>query len=156
MTLQRLDAIATGILATGTGVVVLVLTWVIAGETFSAFWRQEKVTGTVVRQETSKVCRRTERGNALNCLRWEKVACPIVQYQPETGPFHKVKTCSQVLSVGTKVDIVYDRQAPSNSQLASEAAWQWLPLLTTVVPLGVGGMLTMLGIFSLRKGLSNA
>ncbi|MDX2230133.1 MAG: hypothetical protein NW220_10870 [Leptolyngbyaceae cyanobacterium bins.349] len=155
MWLKRLDAIASGIIAIGAGIAIVTVVWGIAGEDFQAAGRQKEALGTVVGQATSNVCRRTERGNPLKCVRMEKVACPIVQYQPETGPSLKIKDCFQSLNLGLEVYVVYDSKAPADARisLAAGSKLHWFPLIFAIVPLGTGALLLLIGIFRFWAGM---
>jgi len=155
MALQRLDAIATGIIATIAGGVLITVMFGIFWDDFEQARRQQEVLGTVVAQEKSKVCRQRPRGYLFQCLRWEQAQCPIVQYQPETGPPLKTKDCSLTLSQGMKVYVIYDRAVPTDAKLSlvEGSNFHWFPLLFTVVPLAVGGLLIVVGVVRLWQGV---
>ncbi|MBM0742801.1 hypothetical protein JOY44_14490 [Phormidium sp. CLA17] len=152
--LKQADAIASGILAITAGGVLLSFVSGNFLESFDQAWRQKEVMGTVIAQETTRVCQRTKRGNALKCLQWQKVLCPIVQYQPETGKLVKQTDCSLRLGVGTPVYVVYDSKAPENARTSLEEGtkYHWFPLLLAGVPVGVAGLLMVIGVARLWEG----
>ncbi|MDX2241354.1 MAG: DUF3592 domain-containing protein [Leptolyngbyaceae cyanobacterium bins.302] len=157
MTLERLDAIATGVVGiTAAGVIVAVcggMFW----ETLDQAWRQQEVLGTVVAQESTKICQKRPRGRPLQCDRWGKKDCPIVQYQPETGEPIKMKDCSLQLSVGAQVNVVYDGKAPADARISLEQdlPYQWFPVFIASVPIAVAGLLFLIGVVRLRDGIQN-
>jgi hypothetical protein len=126
MTLQRLNAIASGILVGGIGITFAVLLSGGFWETLETARRQTEVIGTVVGQEPTKVCRNREHVSFRSsrpgkCLRWENVSCPIVQYQPKTGQPLKLKDCYQTLSKGMQVYVLYDSETPTDASIFLEA-----------------------------------
>ncbi|PZV13221.1 MAG: hypothetical protein DCF22_11200 [Leptolyngbya sp.] len=152
--LKQADAIASGIIAITAGGVLLSFVSGTVLENFDQARRQKEVVGTVIAQETTRVCQRTQRGNALKCLQWQKVPCPIVQYQPEPGNPVKKRDCSLRLEVGTQVYVVYDNKAPENARTSLEegSKYHWLPVLLAGVPVGVAGLLMVIGVVSLWEG----
>lgn len=156
MTLQRLDAIATGILAVTAGCVMIGVVWTPVWETWQQALRQQQTVGTVVALETTQVCRSIQRGAFAKCTRLVKEKCPIVQYQPpEVSQPLKLKDCSQTASVGMVFDVVYDRQTPSDARLGgqSDLLTHGVPLFLASVPMGVGGLLLVLGGYKLWQGI---
>ena len=156
MTLQRLDAIATGILSLTAGCVTIGFVWAPFWETWQQALRQQQTVGTVVALETTQVCRRTQRGNPLKCTRLVKEQCPIVQYQPpDVRQPLKLKDCSQTASVGMVFDVVYDRQAPSDARLGGspDILNHWVPRFLASVPMGAGVLFLVLGGCKLWQGI---
>ncbi len=156
MTLKRLDAIATGVLALVAGSAIVSFGSGLFWESWQQTFRQKQTVGTVVALEPTKVCRRTERGNPFKCLRFEKVQCPIVQYQPpEAKQPLKLKDCNQTASVGMVFDVMYDSSAPADARLVDspDSMFRWVPLFFASVPMGVGGLLLVLGGFKLWEGI---
>ncbi len=157
MSLERLDALATGVIGiTAAGVIVAVcggMFW----ENLSQAWRHQEVLGTVVAQESTKVCQKRPRGRPLQCDRWGKKDCPIVQYQPETGEPLKMKDCSLTLGVGTQVSVVYDSQAPADARIYLEEGsyYHWFPALLASLPIGVAGLLFVISAYRLWEGIQD-
>ncbi len=156
MTLKRLDAIATGVLAVTAGGVLIGVVWAPFQDTWQQALRQQQTVGTVVALETTQVCRSLQRGALAKCTRFVKEKCPIVQYQPpESSQPLKLKDCSQSASVGMVFDVVYDRQAPSDARLAGSADVlnHWAPRVLASVPVGAGLLLLVLGGCKLWQGV---
>jgi len=156
--LKRLDAIATGGLAIAAGGTILVYVFGWFWESFDRARRQQEVIGTVVAQESTKVCqRKAGRSNPWNCDRRVTRPCPVVQYQPETGQPLKLKDCSLSLKIGDSVFVMYDSKAPAEAStyLMEGTKYHWFPVLISGVPMMVAGLLLLLGAVSLQAGIRN-
>ncbi|MBF2029128.1 MAG: DUF3592 domain-containing protein [Oscillatoriales cyanobacterium C42_A2020_001] len=156
--LKRLDAIATGVIkiAAGGAILVFVSGWF--WESFDQAQRQQEVIGTVVAQESTKVCqRKAGRFNPWSCDRRITEPCPIVQYQPKTGKPLKLKDCSLKLKTGESVFVMYDSKAPSDARtyLMEGTQYHWFPVLIGGVPMMVAGLLLLTGAISLQAGIRN-
>ncbi|WP_338462424.1 DUF3592 domain-containing protein [Synechococcus elongatus IITB7] len=148
MTFQRLDAIATGILAIAAGGVTIAVSWTPFWETWQRALRQQQTTGTVVALEITQTCRQIQRGNPFKCSRREKEPCPVVQYQAigVNQPL-QLRDCSQSASVGTVFEVMYDRQSPTNAYLVGPSTGfvEGTSRLWASMPVGFGILLLILG-----------
>lgn len=157
MSLERLDAIATGVVGITAAGVILAVCGGMFWENLNQAWRHQEVLGTVVAQESTKVCRKRPRGRPFQCDRWEKANCPIVQYQPETGEPIKLKDCSLRLEMGAQVYVVFDSKAPADARTYFEEGSysHWLPALLASVPIGIAGLLLIIGACRLWEGIQD-
>mgnify|MGYP002776995571 CR=1 FL=1 len=152
--IERLDAIATGILGLVAGGVVLALTTGFTWDTWQQLRRQTDTTGVVIRLEKTQVCQNIGRSNPWRCDRKITKQCPIVQYQPETGAPLPLKACHLTLAVGDRIEVVYDEAAPADAKVMQPGvpSYDWAPLLISSVPVGVGLMLVAIGAAKLWEG----
>lgn len=67
MSLERLDAIATGVVGITAAGVILAVCGGMFWENLNQAWRHQEVLGTVVAQESTKVCRKRPRGRPFQC-----------------------------------------------------------------------------------------
>ncbi len=150
MTLQRLKAIATGILVLLVGGVLTTIMARTAWTDFDAASRQQEVVGTVIGQENTKVkvCRNSHRfATQSQCKDWQIAPCPLVQYQIHTGEVRHLKDCSLRLPNQTQVYVLYDRQIANMTRihLVAGTHYHWMPLLLTSLQLAFGVWLLILG-----------
>ena len=152
--LQRMDAIATGIVGLVAGGVVLVMTAGFTWDNWQQLRRQTNTTGVVNRLEKTQVCQNIGRSNPWRCDRKITKQCPIVAYQPEMGPPLTLKACYLTLAVGDRVEVVYDRASPAEAKIVqvAEPPYDWFPLFISLVPVGVGLMLVVIGATKLWEG----
>lgn len=80
-----------------------------------------------------------------------------MQYQPETGEPIKLKDCSLRLEMGAQVYVVFDSKAPADARTYFEEGSysHWLPALLASVPIGVAGLLLIIGACRLWEGIQD-
>ena len=156
MFLKRLDAIASGVFTITIGGLLLSIMGGMFWENWEQAKRQQEVSGIVVAQEMTKVCRERPH-RATKCSRWGQKQCPVVQYQPQLGELLKLKDCSWHLSMGEQVYVVYDSAVPTDARVALNQGTtnHWNDVLFTGIPVGIGGLLVGMGAYKVWQGVQS-
>lgn len=156
--LERMDAIASGVIALIAGGAIFVFLTPPFLNSVNEAWQQQKTFGTVIKQRPIKVQNRSPRAQIGRpaTVTWH---CPTIRFETEAGKVTEFETCSSgKYQINERVPVLYDRRSPTSASISQggDSSFSWVPILFTGLPLFVGGLLVGIGACSLYRGIRKA